>query len=147
MHNALHPRDDVNGLYVPRKEGTGGLACIEDSVDASIKRLEHYIEKCEGRLITATGNNSQNTRINRTTITRKPKWDAKNSIDVFKRLTRNITYKKTVVLWPLTRPKMPLQGDAPMEVTHSNGSYGRKSRGRKLADEMGRGKKIPMILS
>ena len=27
------------------------------------------------------------------------------------------------------------------EVTHSNGSYERKSCGRKLADEMGRGKK------
>ena len=26
------------------------------------------------------------------------------------------------------------------EVTHSNGSYERKSRGRKLADEMGQGK-------
>ena len=33
------------------------------------------------------------------------------------------------------------------EVTHSNGSYERKSRGRKLADEMGRGKKIPMVHS
>ena len=29
------------------------------------------------------------------------------------------------------------------EVTHSNGSYERKSCGRKLADEMGRGKKFP----
>ena len=29
------------------------------------------------------------------------------------------------------------------EVTHSNGSYERKSRGRKLADEMGRAKKFP----
>ena len=29
------------------------------------------------------------------------------------------------------------------EVTKSNGSYERKSRGRKLADEMGRGKKFP----
>ena len=28
-------------------------------------------------------------------------------------------------------------------MTHSNGSYERKSRGRKLADEMGRGKKFP----
>ena len=27
------------------------------------------------------------------------------------------------------------------ELTHSNGSYERNSRGRKLADEMGRGKK------
>ena len=33
------------------------------------------------------------------------------------------------------------------EVTHSNGSYERKLRGRKLADEMGRGKKIPMVHS
>ena len=31
------------------------------------------------------------------------------------------------------------------EVTHSNGSYERKSRGRKLADEMGRAKKIPIV--
>ena len=31
------------------------------------------------------------------------------------------------------------------EVTHSNGSYERKSRGRKLADEMGRVTKIPMV--
>ena len=31
------------------------------------------------------------------------------------------------------------------EVTHSSGSYERKSRGRKLTDEMGRGKKeIPL---
>ena len=33
------------------------------------------------------------------------------------------------------------------EVTHSGGSYERKSRGRKLADEMGRGKIDPIILS
>ena len=33
------------------------------------------------------------------------------------------------------------------EVTHSNSSYERKSRGRKLADEMGRGKNIPMVHS
>ena len=33
------------------------------------------------------------------------------------------------------------------EVTHSNGSYERKSRGPKLADEMEQGKKIPMVHS
>ena len=31
------------------------------------------------------------------------------------------------------------------EVTHSNGSYERKSRERKLIDEIGRAKKIPMV--
>ena len=43
MHKALHPRDDVDGLYVSKKEGGRGLAGIEDSVDASIQRLEDYI--------------------------------------------------------------------------------------------------------
>ena len=30
MHKALHPRDDVDRLYVSRKEGGRGLASIED---------------------------------------------------------------------------------------------------------------------
>ena len=45
MHKALYPRDDVDRLYVSRKEGGRGLASIEDTVDASIQRLEDYIEK------------------------------------------------------------------------------------------------------
>ena len=45
----------------------------------------------------------------------------------------------------LTRPKMPFKVMHRKEVTHSDGSYERKSRGRKLADEMRRGKKkIPL---
>ena len=36
MHKALHPRDDVDRLYVSRKERGRGLAGTEDSVDASI---------------------------------------------------------------------------------------------------------------
>ena len=40
----------------------------------------------------------------------------------------------------LTRPKMPFKVMHRKEVTHSSGSNKRKSRGRKLADEMGRGK-------
>ena len=39
--------------------------------------------------------------------------------------------------------KMPFKVMHRKEVTHSNGSYERKSRGRKLADEMGRAKKFP----
>ena len=71
MHKALHPRDDVERLYVSRKEGGRGLASIEDNVDASILRLEDYIEKHEGRLITAIRNDTDNTIDNRMTITRK----------------------------------------------------------------------------
>ena len=56
MHKALQPRDDVDRLYVFRKEGGRGLASIEDTVDASIQQLEDYIEKHERGLITAIRN-------------------------------------------------------------------------------------------
>ena len=49
MHKALHPRDDVDRLYVSRKEGGRGLATIEDSVDILIRRLEDYIRKTRTR--------------------------------------------------------------------------------------------------
>ena len=71
MTKALHPRDDVDRLYASRKEGGRGFASIEDSVDASIQRLEDYIEKHEEELITATRNDTDNTMSNRMTITRK----------------------------------------------------------------------------
>ena len=48
MHKALYPWHDVDRLYVSRKEGERGLASIDDSVDASIQRLEDYVEKYEG---------------------------------------------------------------------------------------------------
>ena len=61
MHKALHPRDDVDRIYLSRKEEGRGLASIEDSVDASIQRLEDYIQKHDGGLITATRNETENT--------------------------------------------------------------------------------------
>ena len=45
MRKAFHPRDDVNRLYVSRKEGGRGLARTENIVDASIQRLEDYTDK------------------------------------------------------------------------------------------------------
>ena len=72
MHKALHPRDDVGRLYASRKKGGRGLFSNEDGVDASI-RLEDYIEKNGGGLITATRNDTDNTKTNRMT-TRKQKW-------------------------------------------------------------------------
>ena len=47
MKKALHPRDDVDRLYISRKEGGRGLASIEDTVEASTQRLGDYIEKHE----------------------------------------------------------------------------------------------------
>ena len=95
MHKALHPRDDFDRLYVSRKEGERGLACIEDSVDASIQRLKDYIQKHEGGLITITRNETENTMNNRMTITRKQKWEGKQLYGRFKRLINNTSHQKT----------------------------------------------------
>ena len=73
-HKALHPRHDIDRLYVSRKERRRGLPSIEDSVDASIQRLEDYIEKHERGLITAIRNDTDNTIDDRMTTTRKQKW-------------------------------------------------------------------------
>ena len=59
--------------YKSRKGGRG-LADIQDSVDASM-RLEGSIERQGGKLITATRNNTDNTKINRTKVTKKQKWE------------------------------------------------------------------------
>ena len=48
VHKALHPRDDVERLFVSRKGKGRGLASIENNVDTSIQRLEDYIEKNGG---------------------------------------------------------------------------------------------------
>ena len=95
MHKVLHPRDDVDRLYVSRKEGGRRLASIEDSGDASIQRLEDYIEKHEGGMITAIRNNTDNTIESRMTKTSKQKWEEKQLHGRFKRLINNILHDKT----------------------------------------------------
>ena len=78
MHKALHRRDDVDRLYVSRKERGRGLASIKVTADASVQRLEDYIEKHEGGLITTIRNDTNNTIDKRITTTRKQKWRENN---------------------------------------------------------------------
>ena len=91
----MYPRDDVDRLYVSRKEGGRGLTNIEDSVDASIQRLEDCIGKHEGGLFTAIRNNTDNMVDNRMTITRKQKGEEKQLYRRFKRLINSISHQKT----------------------------------------------------
>ena len=93
MQKALHPRDDVDWLYVSRKEGGRRLNSIEDSVDASIQRPEDYIEMHEEGLIAAIKNDTDNTMNNRM----KPKWEENQLYVRFKRLINNISYEKTCI--------------------------------------------------
>ena len=52
-YGALHPKSDVDRLYIPRKEGGRGLISIEDCVELAIAGLEVYVHGSEERLIQA----------------------------------------------------------------------------------------------
>ena len=95
IHKALHPRDDVDRLFVSRKERGRGFASIEDSVEASIQRLEDYKQKHDGGMITAIRNDDDKTMDIRMTITRKQKWEGKLLCGRFKRLINTISHDKT----------------------------------------------------
>ena len=45
MHKVLYMRDDIDRLFVSRKEERKGLISIEDSIDESIRGLENYVKR------------------------------------------------------------------------------------------------------
>ena len=53
MHNGLHPRNNVDRTYIPRKDGGRGLMCIEDNVILAKIGLERYVKESKERLIIA----------------------------------------------------------------------------------------------
>ena len=96
-NNSNNNNINKNGwLYVSRKEGERGLTSFEDSLDASIRRLEDYIEKHIGGVITAIRQDTDNTMGNWMTITWKQKWEGKQLCGRFKRLINNISHQKTL---------------------------------------------------
>ena len=57
IYGALHPKSDVNRLYVPRKKGERGLISIEDCVELAIRGLEVYVHGSEEGLKQAARGN------------------------------------------------------------------------------------------
>ena len=53
MDNGLHPRNNVNRTYIPRKDGGRGIMCIEDTVILAKIGLERYVKESKERLIIA----------------------------------------------------------------------------------------------
>ena len=53
IYGALHPKSDVDRLYIPRKERGRGLISIEDCVELAIRGIEVYVQGSEERLIQA----------------------------------------------------------------------------------------------
>ena len=53
IYRVLHPKSDIDRLYVLRKEGERGLISIEDYVELAVRGLEVYVHGSEERLIQA----------------------------------------------------------------------------------------------
>ena len=64
MNRALHPRDSVCRLYLPRKEGGRGLIGVEDCVHMAVLSFRKYVSQNEDRLIVAARGNDMAKRDN-----------------------------------------------------------------------------------
>ena len=57
IYGALHPKLDIDRLYIPRKEGGRGLISVEGCVELAIRGFEVHNHGSEERLIQATRRN------------------------------------------------------------------------------------------
>ena len=64
------------------KSGEKDLPALKRGFVASTQRLEDYIQKHNGGLITAIRNYDYNTMDHRMITSRKQKWEGKQSMDV-----------------------------------------------------------------
>ena len=53
MHNALHPKSNVDRLYLLRKDGGRGLLGVEDTVNIAKVSLKRYVNNSTERLISS----------------------------------------------------------------------------------------------
>lgn len=70
IYRYLHPRDNVDGLHLPRKEGGRGLISMEDCVDIEKLSLKEYEMQSNEKLISAVKGNEGRKK-------RRKKWRKK----------------------------------------------------------------------
>ena len=51
MHGAVHPKADVDRLYIPRREAGRGFLSIESSVQQKVHSLSQYVHESEEKLL------------------------------------------------------------------------------------------------
>ena len=60
IYEGLHPKSDVDRLYIPRKYRMRGLIAIEDCVEFAVRGLEVYVHGSEERLLQAARQDREN---------------------------------------------------------------------------------------
>ena len=53
IYGRMHPKSDVDRLYIPIRDGGRGLIAIEDCVELAVRSLEVYVHGSEERLLQA----------------------------------------------------------------------------------------------
>lgn len=99
IHGSLHPRADVDRLYLPRKEGGRGLLSVEDSINKEENSIAYYVE-----------NSSQPTLKETKEIMLNKEPQSKEAYDEKLKNSRKEkwTQKKLHGMWPKT-----LEGSSP----------------------------------
>ena len=49
----LHPRSNVSGLQLPRREGQRDLVCVEDAINIEERNINDYISQSQERFLKA----------------------------------------------------------------------------------------------
>ncbi|XP_067951365.1 uncharacterized protein [Watersipora subatra] len=81
MHKCLHPRSDVDRVYVERDQGGRGLMSVEETVNYESHSLKKYTEgsrvefiRTAGKIINTNSENGRQEYRNRQKIERKQNW-------------------------------------------------------------------------
>ena len=91
MHGSLHPRADVDRLYLPRDKSGRGLLSVEDSINKEQNALAFYVHNTEEPILKLTKTILLNTDP-------KPKQEFADELE--KERTEKWTTKKLHGVWP-----------------------------------------------
>ena len=102
IHRALHPRSDVDRLYLPREDGGRGMASIEECINSECNALGQYIQDHEDpwlkaawkeKVVTLAGDTEEIKR--RMKEQRKDNWKGKVLHGQYLRQIEEISTKET----------------------------------------------------
>ena len=98
MHNGLHPRSNVDRLYIPRREGGRGLMSVEDIVNLATIGLKRYVKESKEKLLVAARGDTENEELEtenefkrKSRQERKANWKEKVMHGQFLRQTEDVT--------------------------------------------------------